>query len=167
MNDAANDMDRVLADYRAFLGAFRSAVLATVDADGRPEASYAPFVRDAEGCFFVYLSDLARHTDHVRATGRVSLMLIENEEQAAQIYARTRIVLECHAEQLHRSDPLWAELMTPFQARFGSIIETLQALSDFHVFRLRPSEGVFVQGFGRAYRVSGAHMDQLEHIRRT
>jgi len=53
---------RMVREYRAFQQNFRSLLLSTVDEAGLPEISYAPYVQDESGAFWLYLSDLARHT---------------------------------------------------------------------------------------------------------
>uniref|UniRef100_UPI0005061B1E pyridoxamine 5'-phosphate oxidase family protein n=1 Tax=Vibrio vulnificus TaxID=672 RepID=UPI0005061B1E len=48
--------------------------LATVDADGRPNVSYAPFVQHQEG-YFVLISKIARHARNLLEKPQVSLMM--------------------------------------------------------------------------------------------
>lgn len=40
----------------------------------------------------------------------------------------------------------------------------LKELTDFDLFRLEPSEGRLVLGFGKAYRVSGAGLGEIGYV---
>ncbi|MEM9980527.1 MAG: pyridoxamine 5'-phosphate oxidase family protein, partial [Cyanobacteria bacterium P01_D01_bin.2] len=56
------DFDRVTQLYLEFPEKFRSAMLSTVSIDGSPQASYAPFLSDADKTFYIYVSGLSAHT---------------------------------------------------------------------------------------------------------
>ena len=58
MTDPVDDAQQA---YATFLDAFRSVVLATVGAGGRPHASYAPFVRDERRHLYCLVSGMAEH----------------------------------------------------------------------------------------------------------
>ena len=66
------DLTAVREACRAFPARFQTLQLATVSADGLPEASYAPFVAD-QGRYWVYLSDLARHTANLLALSLIHI----------------------------------------------------------------------------------------------
>ena len=66
-------------EAQEFQSAFRSVLMATVNQDGVPEASYAPYVMDDDGRYYVFVSGLARHTRDFQETGHVSLQFIENQ----------------------------------------------------------------------------------------
>ncbi len=146
--------------------ATRSALhLATVDAEGRPHASYAPFVAgDGGRDMYVFVSELSQHTGNLRATACASALLIEDEAQAAEAFARRRLVFECSAELVGREAPLWRGIVDRFEARFGEIVDTLRQLKDFVLFRLHPESGLYVKGFGQAYRIEGDDLDRIHHI---
>ena len=65
-NAPQDDLQREIRDFRAGL---RSAVLATVGADGAPLASYAPYITDEAGNFYVFVSALSRHTHDLLVRG--------------------------------------------------------------------------------------------------
>ena len=98
----ATNLEQAAQEYRDFLPSFRSLCLATVDETGKPDLSYAPHVLSPEGRFYVFLSDLARHTGLLRTSGCASVLLIEAEAQAQEIFARRRISFQCQAEQVER-----------------------------------------------------------------
>ena len=150
----------------AFLGRFRTLHMATASAAGKPEASYAPFVRTRkDNAFFICVSDLSRHTGHLAANGRASVLLIEDESEAAQLFARRRLVFECAAGQVERGSAHWNAVMDLFEHKFGEVIGLIRPLADFRMFALVPRRGVFVKGFGQAYRIAGSTLDAFRHVK--
>ena len=148
----------------AFLGSFKTLQMATASAAGEPEASYAPFVRPGDNAFYICVSDLSRHTGHLAATGRASVLIVEDESAAAQLFARRRLVFECDAEQVERGTERWHTMMDLFERKFGEVIGLIRPLADFRMFALSPRRGVFVKGFGQAYRIAGPALDALRKV---
>lgn len=165
MNNAMPDSATLAAEARAFLASFRTLLMATVSADGAPEASYAPFIRADDNCFYVYVSGLSRHTGNLEGSGRVSVLFIEDERDVKQLFARTRLTFSCRAELIERESQRWHAIMDMFHDAFGNVIELIRPLADFKLFRLQPQSGIYVKGFAQAYRVSDAAIHTVEHIR--
>ena len=136
--------------------------LATVDEEGRPNVSYAPFVQNQEG-YFVLISEIARHARNLQVNPHVSLMLIEDEESSKQLFARKRLTFDAIASVVERDSPLWAQVIGQMQERFGEIVEGLSQLQDFVLFNLKAERGLFVKGFGQAYQVSGDDLVDFVH----
>ncbi|OBT25464.1 heme utilization protein HutZ [Vibrio splendidus] len=137
--------------------------LATVDEEGRPNVSYAPFVQNQEG-YFVLISDIARHARNLKANPQVSLMMIEDEESSKQLYARKRLTFDAQASVVERETELWTQVIGQMQERFGEIIDGLSQLQDFSLFNLKVENGLFVKGFGQAYQVSGDDLVDFVHL---
>ncbi|MEZ8387469.1 heme utilization protein HutZ, partial [Vibrio splendidus] len=137
--------------------------LATVDEEGRPNVSYAPFVQNQEG-YFVLISDIARHARNLKANPQVSLMMIEDEESSKQLYARKRLTFDAQASVVERETELWTQVIGQMQERFGEIIDGLSQLQDFSLFNLKAENGLFVKGFGQAYQVSGDDLVDFVHL---
>ncbi|MGF1825000.1 heme utilization protein HutZ [Vibrio splendidus] len=141
----------------------RTLQLATVDEEGRPNVSYAPFVQNQEG-YFVLISDIARHARNLKANPQVSLMMIEDEESSKQLYARKRLTFDAQASVVERETVLWTQVIGQMQERFGEIIDGLSQLQDFSLFNLKAENGLFVKGFGQAYQVSGDDLVDFVHL---
>jgi heme oxygenase (biliverdin-IX-beta and delta-forming) len=156
-------VDEAQQAYATFLDAFRSVVLATVGAGGRPHASYAPFVRDERQHLYCLVSGMAEHTPNLQATGRACALFLEDEASAAQIFARRRLTYDCRADLLAADDPLRADVARRFTERFGGIATQLLSMPDFRPVRLIPEGGRFVIGFGAAFEVQGADLSRLVH----
>lgn len=139
--------------------------LATVGADGEPHIGYTPHLFD-ESDILVFVSRLAVHTRDLLDNGKASVMLIADEAEATQIFARTRVTYRCHATAIAPDDASHEPLLNAFQARHGKMIGLLRQLPDFVLFRLRPHAGQFVMGFGKAYKLQGEGLDRFEHATR-
>lgn len=164
MSDDQRRLDEARAAYDGFIDGFRSLFIASVDGQQGPGASYAPFVRDTAGSFYVFVSLLAEHTQNLIERPQAAVMLIEPEEEARQIFARRRVSFRCRVEEVRRDTDEAAERLRQFRDRFGEIMDVLGGLGDFRLLRLVPTDGRFVIGFGQAYRLRGAALDTLEPI---
>ncbi len=137
--------------------------LATVDAEGRPNVSYAPFVQNQEG-YFVLISQIARHARNLLDNPNVSLMMIEDEDTSKQLFARKRLTFDAVATVVERDTELWQQVVGQMKERFGEIIDGLSKLEDFVLFNLKAEQGLFVKGFGQAFQVSGDDLVDVVHL---
>ena len=135
----------------------QSLQLATVDASGDPDASYAPYVQVA-GNYYIFVSQLAAHTQNLLAQKQASIMLIQAEQDAKNPFARMRYTSVCEVTDIARTEPLFNEIIESMQERFGSIIELLTSLGDFHLLQLQPTSGRLVMGFGKAVKLDAEHI---------
>ena len=154
----------VADEAAALLRDCKTLQLATASAEGVPEASYAPFVRTEDGAFHICVSDLSRHTGHLVATGRASVLVIEDESGTTQLFTRRRLAFECRAEQIPRDGARWHAVMNLFQCKFGEVIALIRPLADFRLIALRPRRGTFVKGFGQAYRIERSALRTLRGV---
>ena len=152
----------VADEAAALLRSCRTLQMATASTAGVPQASYAPFVRTGDGAFCICVSDLSRHTGHLVATGRASILVIEDESKTTQYFTRRRLAFECSAAQIARDSGHWRTVMDVMEQKFGEVISLIRPLADFRLFALRPRRGTFVKGFGQAYRIED---DALEALR--
>lgn len=165
MDNTIPDSARLALEAREFLARFKTLIMATLSTDGAPEASYAPFVRAQDDCFYVYVSGLSRHTGNLAASGVLSVLLIEDEGSVKQPFARRRLTFDCRAERIARESEPWHVIMAMFDEKFGNVMDLIRPLKDFELFRLRPQSGIYVKGFAQAYRISDAALKTVEHIR--
>jgi putative heme iron utilization protein len=141
-----------------------SLVLGTVGNNGFPNVSYAPFVSDEDGNFFVYLSGLSDHTTKLLTNPVAAVLLIEDESSANQIFARKRISYQCVIDLVERDDANYETILNAMSTRFGNVVNILRSLPDFYLFQLSPVSGRFVTGFGQSYELSGDNLMRLVHI---
>ena len=160
MNEKTDTLAVDRRDFELLRSQARSLVMATVNSDSVPRTSYAPFVLES-GEFHVYLSRLSEHTLDLLENPVVSVMLIEDEAAASQVFARKRIAYACDSQAMESDDPTYEAVMQLLTNRFGKVMILLQSLPDFVLFRFRPASGRFVTGFGKAYDLRGDTLDEL------
>lgn len=154
---------RLGPEIKEFKAGKKTLLLATVDANGKPNVSYAPFVSTEDG-YYVLISEIARHTQNVLANPSVSLMMIEDEITAKTIYARTRLTFDAHAVVVARDTEKWLKIMDLMKERLGETVNGLSQLADFKLIHLQPEQGLFVKGFGQAYQVSSDELVDFVHL---
>lgn len=151
----------ILAEAHGFHRTFQSVLMATAAGDGRPHASYAPYIEDDEGCFYVFLSELAAHTRNLLQDPRVSLLFIEEESVMKQVFARKRVTYEGIAQEIPRDDPAFGPRLDQMTERHGAIVGMLRNLRDFHLFRITPDKATYVRGFGEAFTLEGSDLQAI------
>lgn len=144
----------------------RSLMLSSLDRDGLPYASYAPFAI-GDDCLFILISEIAVHAINLQLHPQASVLIIEDEDTAAELFARLRVFYRVRAELLDPDSPDWQQGIACLQERHGERIKGLSQLADFKLFRLHPEGGRYVKGFGKAYQIEGGSLsgERLSHLR--
>lgn len=145
---------RLGGEVRAFIESRLSLQLSTVKQDGTPFASYAPFAVGDE-CLYVLLSEIAVHAVNLQHSPKASVLIIEDEDNCEELFARLRVNYSVEAEMLTWNSVQWHEGLATLSARHGQRIVELSKHEDFKLFRLKPVGGRYVKGFGRAYVLAG------------
>ena len=140
-----------------------SLVIASIDDKGEPLVSTCPFARESDD-FLVVVSGLAAHGESLARGGVVSVMLLEDEQQTRQPFARQRLSFRCEVQALSAPDAR-SEVFDALHKRFGAIARMLEQLGDFRAYRLRPLEGRFVMGFGAAFSFDGGAIEGMKAVR--
>ncbi len=123
MNESTDsNLDDAYQVYQRLLTDQQSLLLATINKDGTPLASYTPYVVDEQNQFYIFVSQLAAHTANLQQREQVSLMLIEDEGAAKQIFARQRLTYQCRVSSVGRSTPEWDLVMEQYQTRLGKMV---------------------------------------------
>lgn len=133
-------------------GRSKTLMMATQADDATPHISYSPYAL-IEGKYYVFLSALAEHTHHLTTRPHASIMLIEDEQDTRNLYARTRLSWVAQASIIKRDQALFESAISQLKTRTGSTIDLLVGLTDFDLFELAPQHGRLVLGFGQAYQI--------------
>lgn len=155
--------NRLGPEIQEFKQQCKTIVLATLDTEGKPNVSYAPFVIN-NGEYQVIISTIARHARNLLDVPKVSLMLLEDESKSREIYARRRLTFDATARVLTRHSDEWHSAVQALQNRHGKIVENLSKLEDFKVFCFKPTTGLFVKGFGKAFQVTPDELVSFVHL---
>ena len=96
MNNYQNeDLEKISKDYQSLVASQQTLLLSTASEDAHPLISYAPYVRDRQGNYYIYISGLAGHTINLLNNALASIMFIRSESESQNLYARERVVLHC------------------------------------------------------------------------
>lgn len=165
MNESKQEAKRqakpLAPKVRELIARTQSVVLATVDAEGNPNSSYAPFV-EINNRFYILVSFMARHTKNLAEGRKVSAMFIEDESATKQVYARERLTFDVSASQIERDSDDWNNIVDKLKKRHGKVVDILNEMTDFILIELSPVKGAYVNGFGSAYFVD-ANLEIMEH----
>jgi putative heme iron utilization protein len=161
VQDAQKKVKPIAPAVQELVAQSKSVILGTVDADGNPLASYAPFARIGNK-FYILVSFMARHTKNLRDQKKASVMFIEDESATKQIYARDRLTIEAATLQIERDTPEWNLAAEKLKEVHGKVLDLLTGMDDFIMIGLSPLKGSYVNGFGSAYFVD-ENLDVVEH----
>jgi len=148
----------------ALLSRMRTVQLATLGEDNEPHCGYTPFIRDGKD-LIVFISQLAVHTRDLLKNPMVGTMVVDDEQDSNNLFARCRVRYQCDALVIKPENDRYTELLDQYEQEQGKVVPLLRQLPDFVLFRLVPKSGIFVMGFGDAYRIEGAEMDEFVHVR--
>lgn len=155
-------LSEILEEAKKFLSNKLSLGISTISASGKPLASYAPFVRDDKGSFYIFVSTLANHTTNL-SNGVASVLIIDDEKDTIQIYTRIRLCYQCNVEEISRQHKDFNVFIEMLKNRHGQVVDTLAELADFKLFRLNPDSGRFIKGFGQTYTID-ATLTSIEPV---
>lgn len=160
-DEAGRKAKPVAPKVKELMDRTKSVILATVDAEGIPNSSYAPFVQ-VGNTLYILVSFMAKHTKNLAEGRKTSVMFIEDESATKQIYARERLTLEAAASQVERDSEIWNTVVTKLKENHGKVVDVIAEMQDFILIALQPIKGSYVNGFGSAYFVD-ENLDILEH----
>lgn len=124
----------------------KTIVMSTVTKEGMPAISYTPYVKIGSE-FYIFISETADHYHHLMNNPHVAIMLIEDEQDAKILFARSRMTLNCTAKKLETMNEAAWDL---FKEQYGEKMMAPLKELDFDMFQLTPERGRLVKGFGKA-----------------
>jgi putative heme iron utilization protein len=141
-------------ELETFTKDIESVNLATVSSQGEPFASYSPFVEDKDGNYYVFISTAVMHSHNMSATKKAHIMFLQDESKASHIYARQRLYFKATVDRFEENDPRAKDIFKLFDEKFQERVSFFQHQKDSRIYKLIPSDGNLVLGFGAAYKVS-------------
>ncbi|MBM7037140.1 heme utilization protein HutZ [Vibrio ulleungensis] len=155
--------NRLGPEVQEFRDSRQTLQLATIGESGAPHVSYAPFAFDQQG-YYILVSDLAEHGKNLKLNKRVSIMMIQDENEAKSVHARKRLTFDTEAMHIDKASEHGVAGIAALVTRFGEMAENLSKLGDFNLYKLTPSSGRYVKGFGQAFNVSGNDLVDFLHL---
>lgn len=148
------DLESYTQKYQQLMQGHKTLLLSSVSQLTEPECSYAPFVRDKQGVFYVYVSELASHTQNMLTTAKASVMFIQAENQTTNLFARERAVFNCTVIEIENADDCFEKMLQKLKQQCGDTVDLLRSLPDFHLLALKPVSGKYIAGFGKAFSIN-------------
>ncbi len=149
-----NAQEQANKKYKKLVQDQQTLLLSTVSIQGDPECSYAPYVRDEQGLFYIFVSELASHAQNMLQTPRASIMFIQNEKNANNIFARERVIFNCSINEIQKQDEKYPIFLDKMSDELGETMSLLRSLPDFHLLQLTAERGRYIAGFGQAFTIS-------------
>ena len=127
-------------------------ILSTINKDGRVETSYSPYFFDGND-YYVLISDLAPHSQNMKTNPDISFIIIDDESKTKNIYARRRLTSQALAEIVDKKSPLFEDIIDKLAKRVSKMVYMLSEMNDFNLFKITPTSGRIVIGFGKTYLI--------------
>ena len=124
----------------------------SVDVEGYPFGSIAPYVLDYDGEPVMLISDIAQHTRNIKQNNKVSLTIFDRYSNDP--HASGRLTWIGDAEPVSPDD---AEISRRYQRYFPSSESYFQA-HDFSLFCIHLRRARFIGGFGQIFWVEADEM---------
>lgn len=154
------DIDKKKEQYLQFIDKCKTVVISSKDGNGDPFISYAPFVLQ-DGKFYIYISKISDHYSFIEENKLISIMLLADEQDAPNLFARERVRFQCETENVGNDG--YEAVFAKFENNHGApMMGVLQGL-DLSLFELTPKEGRFVVGFGQAFDVDVSG-EKFQHV---
>jgi len=156
----------IQSEVLAFIASRKSLQISSITEEGGPYASYAPFAI-GDNCLYVLLSEIAMHAVNLQNNPAASVLIIEDEDSANELFARKRVNYSMRVDCAEFQSSEWQTGIDSLAERHGERVLKLSELADFKLFKLTPQTGRYVKGFGRAYSLSGASLagELVDHLR--
>ncbi|MGG3891168.1 HugZ family protein [Metabacillus fastidiosus] len=146
--------------YLQFIDKCKTVVISSKDENGDPFTSYAPYVQ-YNGKFYIYISIITDHYKFIEANNLISIMMLKDEQDAANLFARERARFQCIAENVGNDGH--EEIFAKFENIHGAPMMGVLRGLDLSLFELTPKEGRYVIGFGQAFDIDLTG-DKFEHV---
>ena len=159
---------RLSDEILSFIESRKSLMLSTMTNEGLPYSSYAPFaLTEKKDGFYILISVIAIHAENLLDNVHASVLVIEDEDSADELFARIRINYAVKAEEITYKQEWFSKGVDALVARHGERSRHLSELSDFHLFKLVPTRGRYIKGFGKAYTLAGGDLtaESIDHLR--
>lgn len=144
------DFEQKKEQYLQFIDTCKTIVISSIDDNGDPFISYAPFVKH-EGKFYIYISKISDHYQYIEKNNLIHIMLLADEQSSPNLFARERARFQCTAENIGNEG--YEEIFDQFESIHGKPMMGVLRGLDLSLFELTPQEGRFVVGFGQAFDI--------------
>lgn len=144
---------RLTRDLRQLLQGQRIAAIGTINEDGTPFVSMAPFaIEPVDGFLVLHVSALAAHTRNMQLRSALSVLVMQAELAGEPVHALPRATLDGRAHFLRPGSAPWQAGRSAYLTRFPEA-EPMTALGDFSFVAVEVLGARQIAGFGAARSV--------------
>ena len=147
------DINEIQIQLNNFTQDFSSLVISSLTNKNLPYTSYAPYIKYNNEFYFI-ISKIAKHYENLSTQPIASIMFIEDESKASNIFFRKRLTYAISATLEIQDEAVKNE----FVKEFGDMVNMLFKM-DFLIVKCNLVNGLIVVGPGQAYDI-----DESQHI---
>ena len=119
----------------------------SVDVPGYPFGSITPYCVDRDCQPIIYISSIAQHTRNIIANPKVSLTVVEANDESDDVQARGRLTLLADARPVDAAN---TDIRDRYLRHFASAVQ-YEDTHDFSFYQLAPVRARFIGGFGQIF----------------
>ena len=135
----------------------------TVTNNDHPDIGYAPYIyRDK--FFYIFSSELSSHIRLLINKKVGTFMLIKDEKETKNIWARVRMKFQGRVSIKKRNVADFQEITDIISNKHGNTIDIIREFKDFHLIKIIPIKGTIITGFGSAYNLIGMNLEVKSKI---
>ena len=136
--------------------------ISSVNKKGNPNVSYAPTYIDESLNFYIYVSALAKHTQNIIETNKISFMILE--QNSNNIFAKKRITFNGKINKIQRNSDHFNNVISEMTKKLGETIDMIKHMEDFSLIQINPMSALLVHGFAKAFILSGDGLNDVKHL---
>ena len=135
----------------------------TVTNNDHPDIGYAPYIY-RDNFFYIFSSELSSHIRLLIKKKVGTFMLIKDEKDTKNIWARVRMKFQAKVSIISRNDSEFQEITDIISIEHGNTINIIKQFKDFHLMKIIPTQGTIITGFGSAYNLIGMSLEVKSKI---
>ena len=136
----------------------------TVTNNDHPDIGYAPYIY-RDNFFYIFSSELSSHIRLLINKKVGTFMLIKDERDTKNIWARVRMKFQAKVSIISRNVLEFQEITDIISIEHGNTVNIIKQFKDFHLMKIIPTQGTIITGFGSAYNLIGKRLEVKSKIK--
>ena len=141
-----------------------NSIIISVNQDDVTDLGYAPYIF-YENYYYIFVSELSTHVKLLLKQKVGTFMIINDETNSQNIWARIRLKFSAKIEVIIRDSEEFNIICEKIRYKHGKTMNLIKQFSDFHLIKIIPSRGTFISGFGNAFNLEGQYLNVINKIR--
>ena len=141
-----------------------NSIIISVNQDDVTDLGYAPYIF-YENYYYIFVSELSTHVKLLLKQKVGTFMIINDETNSQNIWARIRLKFSAKIEVVIRDSEDFSIICEKIRYKHGKTMNLIKQFSDFHLIKIIPSRGTFISGFGNAFNLEGQYLNVINKIR--